>query len=99
LLLGHHDRPALDPAVRAAVRRALGDRHLRVEHWLRRHRPWRGLVLWCALWLESPEARLLAAPAGVRAATPPPLPGRPAAPSWDPGMRGPPPPGARTPSP
>ena len=79
LLLGHHDRPALDPAVRAAVRRALGDRHLRVEHWLRRHRPWRGLVLWCALWLESPEARLLAAPAGVRTATPPPLPGRRAA--------------------
>jgi 3-methyladenine DNA glycosylase/8-oxoguanine DNA glycosylase len=66
VLLGHHDRAALDPAIRASVRRALGDRHLRVEHWLRRHRPRRGLALWCALWLESPEARLLAAPGGVR---------------------------------
>jgi 3-methyladenine DNA glycosylase/8-oxoguanine DNA glycosylase len=79
VLLGHHDRPALDPAVRSSVRRALGDRHLRIEHWLRRHRPWRGLALWCALWLESPEARLLAAPAGVRTARRRALPDRQAA--------------------
>jgi len=73
LLLGHHDRPVLDPAARAFARRRVGPGRTPVDRWLRRHRPWRGLALWFALWLETPAA------AGLRTATPRTIPGRRAA--------------------
>src|SRR5262249_53922199 len=73
LLLGHHDRPVLDPAARAFTRHRLGPGRTPVDRWLRRHRPWRGLALWFALWLETPAAFRL------RTATPRTIPGRRAA--------------------
>jgi 3-methyladenine DNA glycosylase/8-oxoguanine DNA glycosylase len=59
LLLGHHDRPVLEPAAPVFARRALGGGGAQLDRWLRRHRPWRGLALWFALWLESPAAQAL----------------------------------------
>ena len=62
LLLGHHDRPALDRATVAFVTRAFGsDRSAgsafgrRIARW----RPWGGLALWWARWLETPAATRL----------------------------------------
>jgi 3-methyladenine DNA glycosylase/8-oxoguanine DNA glycosylase len=56
LLLGHHDRPVLEPEARTFARSRLGHDRARFDRWLRRHRPWRGLALWFALWLETPDA-------------------------------------------
>lgn len=66
LLLGHQDRPVLDRATVRFITRAFGpDRSAdsafgrRIARW----RPWSGLALWWAQWLETPAATRLGADA------------------------------------
>ena len=104
LLLGHHDRPALDRATVAFVTRAFGsDRSAgsafgrRIARW----RPWGGLALWWARWLETPLATRLGADAtSLRSRSPaPPDPDRRDGRTRGRGTRRSPRPGARTPPP
>jgi 3-methyladenine DNA glycosylase/8-oxoguanine DNA glycosylase len=104
LLLGHHDRPALDRATVAFVTRAFGsDRSAgsafgrRIARW----RPWGGLALWWARWLETPLATRLGADAtSLRSRRPaPPDPDRRDGRTRGRGTRRSPRPGARTPPP
>ena len=104
LLLGHHDRPALDRATVAFVTRAFGsDRSAgsafgrRIARW----RPWGGLALWWARWLETPLATRLGADAtSLRSRRPAPAdPDRRDGRTRGRGTRRSPRPGARTPPP
>ena len=104
LLLGHHDRPVLDGATVRFATRTFGPGRAadsifarRIAHW----RPWGGLALWWARWLETPLATRLGADAtSLRSRRPaPPDPDRRDGRTRGRGTSRSPKPGARTPPP